>query len=343
MTIQIIDPLTYPDWDQLLLTNDKYSFFYSSEWARTLCKTYDYKARYFTSFENGNISNLFPVLEVKSCLTGKRGVALPFTDYCEPISANKEQFVEVLKFVRQYGEKGGWKYLEWRGGNDYVNGTPYHSVYVVHSVDLDKKEKELLQSFRDSTGRGIRKAAREGVHVRIDNSIQAVERFYRLHCITRKYYGVPPQPYRFFQNIQRYILSRNKGIVVLACYGEVDVAGAVFFHLGRKAIFKYAAFDRRYQGLRPNNLVMWEALKWFSRKGFQRMNLGRTELENTGLLQYKRGWGSETRIVNYYRYDLNRKDYMAKSGRTEWLFRIFRKMPGPLLNLTGALLYKHIG
>lgn len=343
MTIEIINPLTCPDWDQLLLTNDKYSFFYSSEWARTICKTYDYKAIYFTSFENGNISKLFPVLEVNSRLTRKRAVALPFTDYCEPISENKEQFEDLLEFVSQYGKKAGWKYLEWRGGNDYVNGTPYHSVYLVHSVELDKEEKELIKSFRDSTGRGVRKAIREGVQVRIDNSMQAVKRFYRLHCVTRKYYGVPPQPYRFFENIQRYILSRGKGIVVLAFYGEREVAGAVFFHLGRRAIFKYAAFDRRYQGLRPNNLVMWEALKWFSQNGFQKMNLGRTELENSGLLQYKRGWGSETRIVNYYRYDLKRGNYVPESGRTEWLFHIFRKMPGPLLNLAGTLLYRHVG
>lgn len=48
---------------------------------------------------------VFPVMEVNNPLTGKRGVSLPFTDYCDPIVTNDEQFEEILTYANEYGKK----------------------------------------------------------------------------------------------------------------------------------------------------------------------------------------------------------------------------------------------
>jgi len=50
-------------------------------------------------------------------------------------------------------------------------------------------------------------------------------------------------------------------MVVLASFDQENVAGAIYFHLGEKAVFKYGASDKKFQHLRANNLVMWEAIK----------------------------------------------------------------------------------
>ena len=82
--LQIINPLEYPGWDELLLGTDGYSLFHSSSWARVLHESYRYKPLYFTCIENGKLSALIPMMEVISFLTGRRGVSLPFTDCCQP-------------------------------------------------------------------------------------------------------------------------------------------------------------------------------------------------------------------------------------------------------------------
>ena len=84
MSIQIINPLTYPNYDAMLLERNDSSIFHSSSWARVLNKAYNYKPLYFSNFENGNFKTLLALMEVKSFLTGSRAVSLPFTDYCRP-------------------------------------------------------------------------------------------------------------------------------------------------------------------------------------------------------------------------------------------------------------------
>jgi len=40
--------------------------------------------------------------------------------------------------------------------------------------------------------------------------------------------------------------------------GRNSVAGAIFFHSGGQAIYKFGASDETFQHFRGNNLVMWE-------------------------------------------------------------------------------------
>ena len=105
--VEILNPLEYPGWDDLLLTHEDYSFFHSSAWARVLHESYNYKPLYFTGVENGNLTALIPVMEVKSILTGRRGVSLPFTDFCQIIVSDEAQFKETIRQIIEYGEKAG--------------------------------------------------------------------------------------------------------------------------------------------------------------------------------------------------------------------------------------------
>ncbi len=85
-----------------------------------------------------------------------------------------------------------------------------------------------------------------------------------------------PQPFIFFKKIHELLISKNLGIVVLAFLDEKPIAGAVYFLFGKKAIYKYGASDRAYQKYKANDLVMWEAIKWFSSNGYESLCFGRT-------------------------------------------------------------------
>ena len=107
MTFDIVNPLQLPDWDSLVLATGKASFFHSSAWAGVLCESYGYKPLYFCSFENGHLSFLMPFMEVNSLFTGKRGVSLPFTDFCDTITPNGEAFRAAVDEVKKYGKERG--------------------------------------------------------------------------------------------------------------------------------------------------------------------------------------------------------------------------------------------
>lgn len=276
-------------------------------------------------------------------MTGKRGVSLPFTDECHPIADDNDQFMVSLKKLIEYGKKAGWKHIEFRGGqNTFKESTPFEAYYF-HTLDLDRDEQEIFSTFKSNTKRNIKKAVKKNLKVKMLYTLESVKEFYRLNCLTRKDHGLPPQPYHFFKKIYEHIISQKKGFVVLAYYQKKPVAGAVYFHFSGQAIYKYGASDGRFQHLRPNNLVMWEAIKWYARNGFISFSFGRTEPENKGLIQFKRGWGTGEETIYYYKYDLKTDAFVKDSSRIKSSYMVFNRLPLPLLKLTGRILYRHVG
>jgi hypothetical protein len=283
-------------------------------------------------------------MEVNSFLTGKRGVSLPFTDYCDPIMNGNFRFNDLLNDVIAYGKKCGWKSLELRGRNSLYPLTSSSLTYLGHILNLSDKEDQIFSSFRDSTKRNIKKANKEGVKVKIFHSLESVKEFYRLNSITRKHHGLPPQPYLFFKKVYDRIIHKNLGFIVLAFFQDKPIAGGVFFHFGEKAAYKYGASDLQYQHLRANNLVMWEAIKWCCQNGYKSLCFGRTGFDNQGLVQFKSGWGTTEQQIKYYRYDLNKGSFVPGSSKvTGFHNKIFRNLPLPILNRIGSILYRHVG
>lgn len=344
MPAEIIDPIAHPGWDTLIGSMPNHSFFLSSNWAAVLKESYSYRPLYFTRSEGQyeKPSVIIPVMEVDSFLTGKRGVSIPFTDYCEPIAQDEDGFSSTFDEVVQYGRRAGWKYLELRGGAKHFNGAAPYRTYLRHVLKIHGDDAELFRQASAATRRNIRTAQKSLIRVAISDLESDLREYYRLHCLTRKRQGVPPQPYRFFKAIHRNVISKGKGFTVLGRHEGRAVAGAVYLHSGKKGIYKFGASDLCYQHLRANNLVMWEAIRWFSKNGFEELCFGRTDPDNTGLVRFKTGWGAEEREVLYYRYDISsgksviRTDSKIPDG-------FFHKIPVSVSRILGSVLYKHVG
>lgn len=347
LKFEIIDPVVRPGWDDMLRSHERHSFFHSSAWARVLSETYGYRSLYFAFVRGNRLSALIPVMEIRSILTGRRGVSLPFSDYCEPIGSGgrwPQELFELLKEVLSYGEKAGWRFLELRGGRPIVGNSEPSASFLLHNIQLGSgDEKHIFSSFRKSTQRNILKAAGSGLRVGVHRSEEAVREFYRLNCMTRKLHGLPPQPYLFFKKVMEHVISRDLGFVVLASHKGINVAGAVYFHFGQRAIYKYGASDREYQHLRANNLVMWEAIRWCARNGLKSFCLGRTTPDNRGLIQFKDGWGTEESTLKYYRYGVNGRAVMSEGTISSGMQYILKKTPIPLSRVIGSTLYRHFG
>jgi len=341
--VQIINPTSYLPWDDLLLTHPDTTFFHTSAWARVLSESYGYTPLYFTIIEDGRLAGLFPVMEVDSLLTGRRAVSLPFTDECNPIAKNDENFETVMNIIAKYGKKAGWKYIQIRGGQEYFRQIQPNDIFRKHTLKLSSDVDLIFKGLKGSVKRNIKRAQKEQIQVRISNTVDAIDAFWELNCQTRKSHGLPPQPIRFFNNIFKHVIANGMGFIAVALHRMKVVAGAVYFHWNGKAIYKYGASDRRFLDLRPNNLIMWEAIRRYSEAGYSSFDLGRTEKENTGLMQFKRGWGADERELYYFKYNLRKNRYDAAVTGAKSSYVLFKHLPLPVLRMTGNLLYRHVG
>jgi hypothetical protein len=341
--LQVVDPVQYPGWNDMVARHPETSFFHTSAWAQVLRGTYGHAPVYICRIANNRLEGLLPMIEVAGTWTGRRGVSLPFIDFCSPLAGSQPERQELYASAVKLGQQRGWKYIECRGGTQVWTGASPSSVFHSHVLDLVSDTKALFEKLDDSMRRGIRKAGKEGVRVEFSNGSEAVRQFYALHCQTRRRHGLPPQPFRFFENIARHVIEPGHGWIGLARLKDRPVAAAVFFHYGKNALFKYGASDYAFQQLRPNNLLMWEAIRWYAERGFNSIHLGRTELAHEGLRRFKLGFGAREDRIEYCRYDLRRRAFVTSADRTEgWFNHLFRRLPLRLLRLAGETLYPHL-
>jgi len=342
LNISFLDPTKTEKWDELILNFPSYSFFHSSDWAKVLKETYNFKPHYFVVTESGNIKAVLPLMEVNSFFTGKRAISLPFSDFCEPLVSSGVNLRGIRHKVIDYCKAKGFKSLELRDSEVHLDNSIITPAGYQHILDLSFSEERLFKSLSDNTRRNIRKAVRNQVSIEINNSPSALEDFYIMNCYTRRRHGLPPQPLKFFRNLYDFVLTKNKGFISISKYNGKSIASAVFLFIGQKALFKYGASLFEYQNLRPNNLLMWESIKCIKDKGSSELNFGRTEIENIGLRRFKLGWGTEEKILNYYRFELGKNGKINTSTKSFSQRRLpLNRFPISLLRIIGSIVYKH--
>ncbi len=340
---QIINPVTYEGWDEIIASLPQVCFFHASPWARVLSETYHYEPIYFVAFVGGRLVGLLPLMEVNSVLTGRRGVSLPFTDFCEPIAEGNVELRDIFEQVLAYGRDKGWKYVELRGGKHLLEDANMSDVFWAHTLPLLSDEKKVAERFRDSTKRNIKKAISSNVVIRELSTIEAVREFYELNCQTRRDHGLPPQPWRFFEAIHRHVISPGYGVVVLGYYQDRVISGNIYFHFADRAIYKYGASDRRFLHLRASNLVMWEGIKKYCREDYKELHFGRTEQAHQGLRQFKMGWGPEEKTMEYVRYSFDTGSFLeAEKPIGRFYHTVFRNTPICMLKAVGSVMYRHM-
>jgi hypothetical protein len=132
------------------------------------------------------------------------------------------------------------------------------------------------------------------------------------------------------------------GCTVVASYQGRPIAASMFLHFRPRAIYKFGASDLSFQHLRPNNLVMWEAIRWYAGQGFDSLDFGRTSMANEGLRRFKLGFGTTERAITYVKYDFGSGSFVTDRDRVfGWFNGVFQLMPMPLSRILGGLLYRH--
>ena len=343
MKAQLVNPFTHPQWDELVLEHPESTIFHSAAWASVLSRTYRHKPLYLCGFHEKRLLAVVPMMEINSPLTGRRGVGLPFTDICEPLFFEERAIEFLVARLSDLAKQRRWKHFELRGayGPQELQDSP--NPYLAHTLDLRRNAETIFSGFSSANRRAIRKAEKSDLVVGSFQSREAIVEYYRLHIQTRKRHGVPPQPLEFFLNIHKELIARGLGFVVLAHLGTKPLAGAVFFHFGRNATYKFGASDEAHQTFRGNNLVMWEAIKGLKRQGIEALHFGRTSSGNKGLQDFKRGWGSQEMALSYFKRNTETGEWSQAKDRSRGLHNlIFGNLPDILNCMAGNLIYPHL-
>jgi CelD/BcsL family acetyltransferase involved in cellulose biosynthesis len=329
-----------PEWGAYVAAHSESRVFHHPSWTLLLAECYGFRPFALAVRTNGSatLGGGIPVLEVGT-IRRARWISQPFTDSCPPLvdagfgpllAAELDDAV-LAAGVRRLEVRGSFPGLE----------APDRLDAVTHAVELDDDPDVVLARVSRHVRKNLRAAERAGLVVRRGEAERDLtETFYRLQLETRRRLGVPIQPRRWYRLLWRKILEPGLGFLLLAHQGATPVAGAVFLAWNRTLTAKYSASTAAAWGIRPNNGVFWEAMRWGCENGYHTFDFGRTDCAADGLRRFKRAWGVVEQPLHYTVIGSPAGDRQLPSAVTALVRSTLRHSPLVATRALGELFYR---
>jgi CelD/BcsL family acetyltransferase involved in cellulose biosynthesis len=340
-----LDPLIDPRWPDLVSSHPGASVFHSVGWLNALNKTYGYEPLVYTnSPEDAPLTNGLVFCRIKSWLTGRRLVSLPFSDHCEPLVDSVEELNELLTPALQELREGKIKYIDVRPLSlSFAEATDGADSYFLHLLDLRPTLDELYKKLHgDSIRRKIQRAEREKLTLGVGSSETLLREFYDLHIITRQRQQLPPHPLKWFRNVLM-CLGKHAQIRVAKKNGKAIASIFTVSHK-QKMVYKYGCSNAHSHNLGGMQFLFWDLIRDSNERGFVELDFGRSECTNTGLVTFKDRWGTKRQLITYLRYP--HQTHSTEPGPSTIMKlgqQVFSHCPHSVLRLAGNLLYPHVG
>lgn len=347
LAVYTLDPLHDSRWNDFIEGHPCASIFHTPGWLQALQRTYGYEPVVYTTSSPGErLRNGIPFCRVRSWLTGDRIVSLPFTDHCEPLVDHFEEGKEILDSLQRTLRSEELKYVELRPrhASPLAETTMQRNTsFCFHELNLGAPLAEIFRRFqKDSIQRKIRRSEREGLQYEEGRSEALLKQFYALFVLTRRRHRAPPQPMDWFRNLVMCLGDQIK-IRVASSAGR-PVASMITLKNPITMVYKYGASDATAHNLGAMPFLFWQAIQDACRAGVRKLDFGRTDLDNAGLVTFKDRWGSQRSELTYWRLTAQ-----GARSRSEWRQKLkfagplFACIPDRLLAASGKLLYRHIG
>jgi hypothetical protein len=347
MTVYTLDPLRDPRWADLIARHPHASVFHTPAWLATLRRTYGYEPMAFTTAAAGtDLEDGLVVCKVRSWLTGRRLVSLPFSDHCEPLVQSGTAFEAIGAHLDRVRRDEGWGYIELRPHTPLpcpTGGISAADRFWYHVLDLQPGIDALFAAcHRDSVQRKIRRAVREQLTYHEGSGETVLREFYRLLLLTRLRHQLPPQPLGWFRNLAAAFGGAMK--IRVARHDGRAIAAIVTLRHRDTMVYKYGASDARHHALGGMHLLFWKTIEEAHGTGCAVLDLGRCDTDNPGLALFKERWGATRSEMTYWRYMAKPSSSAAlRKYAIHGVQQALGHAPGVCRIAAGRLLYRHAG
>jgi CelD/BcsL family acetyltransferase involved in cellulose biosynthesis len=279
-------------WGKLDQFEDR-NIFQTLPWITFIARTQGAEPVIAEVKENGAIIGYFTGLKVNKF--GFNILGSPFkgwtTEYMgfnlRPGSSRRQILEKLSSFAF---EKLGCQYVELvdrQVNQGDCKNLPYLVTYSSgFEIDLTKDEDRLLADMDSACRRCIRKAAKTGVSIEEADGIGFAEDYFvQLKDVFAKQSLAPTYGIERVQELIRSLHPTGHLLLLRARHPEgMVMATGIFPAFNDTMYFWGGASLREYQILRPNEAIIWHAMRYWKSRGIKKFDMG-------GGGEYKRKYG----------------------------------------------------
>ena len=347
MQVCRIDPLSDLRWPRFVDSHPAAGIFHTRAWLQALHRTYGYEPVVYAGVGmGGELVSGIPFCKIRSFVTGRRLVSLPFSDHCQPLADNIDQLRDLVTAAENDIRRQGFKYVELRPVTaDETSLAPIHLTpsywSVLHRLDLARSQQSIVDGFHKSCIR--RKISKERADLVYEEgrSASLLAGFYRLLILTRRRHQLPPQPLIWFRNL---IQCLGDGLTIrLLSKDGAPIASILTLTFKGVVTLKYSCSDDRFNSMAGTIHLMWQTIQDAIRSGATQLDLGKSDLDAPGLIQFKDHWGAAQSPLTYFRGPSVAKARSQHPVIVSAAQRLLTAIPDSIFTAVGGLLYRHVG
>jgi hypothetical protein len=310
-----LNPTFKEQWNQIVFHSDDAGLFHIYDWLPLTEKHWNLESKSFLVEYEGKIVGVFPLQlnrkskSLKSTYMGLGGPAL-INGLQEGV--RKKILKAMHEHAYQIASQNGSPFLEVLLSplsaaslqNRWQINPLVHYFYEDTSthtwmIDLSRSDDDIFHHYADDARHSVKNAIEQGYAVSQVSSIADMERFYEIHCETRKRTGVSPHPKSFFTDFYKTYCEQKFAIIWQAKdKGGQPVAFEVTGLFNGGALYwmgccKSDRLDSGVNYLLQHHSIYWakqQGAKWFENgEAFPNVHEGKLR----GLTLFKGKFGGE--------------------------------------------------
>ncbi|MEM7338514.1 MAG: GNAT family N-acetyltransferase [Actinomycetota bacterium] len=315
-----------PAWDQLISGRDA-EVFSSRPWLACLADAFGLRFEAVTAHVDDQLVGAIPYAAIDD-LRGPRITVLPFSDFIVPPVVDGAQWRSLADelMAHQVPITVGAPSDSVVAEDDRFKAT---STAVRHVIPLDADYDELVARCATQPRRHLRRAERADLHFRPATSIDELRAFYDIHFGVRKYrHGLLCQPFSLFECVWERFIAPGNGALMLGFDGDTVAGGCLLLSAGDTLYYKYAASHPDYRNHGVSHAAVFAAMELGLERGHRRLDLGRSDVDQPGLVDFKRRFGAEVEPVSRFTW-MPDAHHGHDTGAGELLGRLSKLMVSP--------------
>ena len=169
---------------------------------------------------------------------------------------------------------------------------------------LSTKE-DLIYRLSDPRPRNIRRAIKEGVVV-IRNNAEALDFVFKTHVENMAAIGGIAKKRTFFDAISSKMHSDDWSVFTALLDGE-PIAALLVLYFNRTVEYFTPVIIEEYRKTQALSLVIYESMRDAIQRGYKNWNWGGTWIDQNGVYDFKKRWGTSEYRYFYYTRIMNNK------------------------------------
>lgn len=335
MRIEDLDSISYAEGGNL---------FSSRKWLDLLRAEYGFA---FKAVMDESSHPLMLFCEIGDLL-GNRIISLPFCDYVEPMVQDNDTMLSVLELLKNAYNDSSIT-LRLHGQVEDVESLGYQGfkTAICHRVPLEGGSDAIWKNTDYAFKKGVNRARADGLRVEAVNSTEGIEVFYRmLYKLRKNKFQILPQARSFYMKMYESFVMAGDGNIWVTFHGDTPIAAAFVLHSGKAMFDKMGVSDEDYLKLRPNNILLYEIMKYGSARGLDYLDMGLSNADYAGLIRFKDSMGGIRTPINFYRYTPGSYDAGRERQARELLSKmtaifVENEMTDAAIQQASGLLYRY--